>query len=620
MARYTKTISGNITTLSVGNLATEVETRLPLTFSKTSEPRIPSNSLVKGTTLTAEEIDGNFRALEKKIAEVTRPYNISGGGGAVSADPFFDVINIYSEPFFDAYVKATDPFYLTLPNYETFTDTNYIIPDVPSYVLPMPTKPRTLIRSFNGLPETTCHPSYINIVVPYDSERDIPVGVSYIIDWVGNLVGDTSDQQDADVIRITERNPPEPYGLFNKSSPVQTIAGGTNWKQVAPGYRSTSAIKTDGTLWSWGSNYRGQLGDGTTVDTSSPVQTIAGGTNWKQVSVGLFVASAIKNDGTLWTWGLNSYGQLGDNTTTNRSSPVQTVAGGTNWKQVDIGAYHMQAIKTDGTLWGWGQGSSFILGNNSNLNRSSPVQNILGGTNWKQVSCNEYGSGAVKTDGTLWMWGNGGSGQMGNNSGISNSIPLQTVAGGTNWKQISVGQLQVAAIKTDGTLWQWGRNDNGQLGDGTISERTSPVQNMTSATNWSEVSAGLRTTHAVKTDGTLWSWGQSSRGELGNGDGNNLPKSSPVQTIAGGTNWASVYSKTETVYGIKTDGTLWGWGSNNSGQLGRYEQELIGMITFPKNLGPQDFNYTLRYRKLTLTKIGPNRWVGTGEMKYRNVL
>jgi len=138
----------------------------------------------------------------------------------------------------------------------------------------------------------------------------------------------------------------------NRSTPVTTFAGGTNWKQVSCGRDHTAAIKTDGTLWTLGRNFNGRLGDNTTTNRSTPVTTFAGGTNWKQVAGGNSHTAAIKTDGTLWTWGLNGYGHLGDNTATNRSTPVTTFAGGTNWKQVACGGYHTVAIKTSDDLLG----------------------------------------------------------------------------------------------------------------------------------------------------------------------------------------------------------------------------------------------------------------------------
>ena len=132
---------------------------------------------------------------------------------------------------------------------------------------------------------------------------------------------------------------------------MQTVASGTNWKQVSCARNHTAAIKTNGTLWVWGSNGYGELGTNNRTYYSSPVQTVASGTNWKLVSCNYYSTAAIKTDGTLWTWGYNLYGGLGDNTVAGKSSPVQTVAGGTNWKHVDVGFYNTcSAIKTDGTL------------------------------------------------------------------------------------------------------------------------------------------------------------------------------------------------------------------------------------------------------------------------------
>ena len=324
-----------------------------------------------------------------------------------------------------------------------------------------------------------------------------------------------------------------------------------------------------GNLWTCGWNGYGQLGDNTTTRRSSPVQTIAFGTNWKQASGGRTHAVAIKTDGTLWTWGGAGYGQLGDNTTTRRSSPAQTIAYGTNWKQVASAADHVTAIKTDGTLWLWGKNTFGQLGDNSVTQRASPVQTIALGTNWMQVSsgyCYNH-IACIKTDGTLWIWGDNTNGKLGDNTTTKRSSPIQTIAFGTNWKQASCGFEYMAAIKTDGTLWCWGYNSNGQLGDNTILRRSSPVQTVAFGTNWKQVSCGYTHTTAIKTDGTLWAWGyNTSFGCLG--DNTTINRSSPVQTVAYGTNWKQASSFFRSTAAIKTDGTLWYWGNNGYGQLG----------------------------------------------------
>jgi len=329
--------------------------------------------------------------------------------------------------------------------------------------------------------------------------------------------------------------------ITTSNIPVTTFARGTNWKQVSCGSNHTAAIKTDGTLWTWGRGTSAQLGDNTTTNRSTPVTTFAGGTNWKQVACGGYFTAAIKTDGTLWTWGLGGSGQLGINDVLTRTTPVQTFAGGTNWKQVACGDSHTAAIKTDGTLWTWGRGTNGILGDNAQTNRSTPITTFAGGTNWKQVACGFSAisnTSAIKTDGTLWVWGSNGYGQIGNNTTIFRLTPVTTFAGGTNWKQVSSGNDHTAAIKTDGTLWTWGRNNNAQLGINGILTRTTPVQTFAGGTNWKQVTCGQNFTAAIKTDGTLWTWGLGTSGQLGNGYSTN--RSTPITTFAGGTNWKQV--------------------------------------------------------------------------------
>ncbi len=335
-------------------------------------------------------------------------------------------------------------------------------------------------------------------------------------------------------------------------------------------------------LWVWGNQYKGQLGNNVGSNTliSSPIQTISAGSTWKSVSLGgpfsfagsCGAAAAIKADGTLWIWGSGTHGGLGNNYATNRSSPVQTISGGTNWKQVSSGGSSMLAIKTDGTLWGWGLSNNGQLGNESAASRSSPVQTVSGGTNWKQVSASWVMASAIKTDGTLWLWGFSQQGALGDNTIITKSSPVQTVSGGTNWKQVSAGLDLVSAVKTDGTLWIWGYNSRGQLGDNTTINKSSPVQTASGGTNWKQVSAGASISAAIKTDGTLWTWGYNGSGQLATN--NLISRSSPVQTVSGGTNWRCVETSTAGLGtgpgmgAIKTDGTLWTWGRTYFGSLG----------------------------------------------------
>jgi alpha-tubulin suppressor-like RCC1 family protein len=465
------------------------------------------------------------------------------------------------------------------------------------------------------------------------------------------------------------------------SSPVQ-VGALTNWptsdyRKLCCGNNSTAIVKSDGTLWTFGYNTYGTLGQNNTNNYSSPVQ-VGSGTNWKYVSSvnGGFIA--VKTDGTLWAWGYNSQGQLALNNTTNYSSPVQVGALNT-WASVAPGYAGGFAIKTDGTLWGWGSNEKGLLGIGNTVAKSSPVQvgsdtnwsaafvgnndtysktqilvktngtayltghtyyyidvnggtyrsspvqigslnNVAGAlyantyqtagksyeyvfgamltktnsganiaaiptgnqnyacynyvaapipilfdttTKWKTISVSLYNGSSVKSDGTLWTWGYGGYGQNGLNNQLDQNSPVQ-VGALTNWKNV-ISQIQncTIAVRTDGTLWAWGRNAYGQLGLGNVVARSSPTQ-VGALTTWSKIAGISTTTLAVKTDGTLWAWGDNSNGVLGLNDVN--PRSSPVQ-VGALTNWSSISCSTAS-FGIKTDGTLWAWGLNVYGTLG----------------------------------------------------
>ena len=338
--------------------------------------------------------------------------------------------------------------------------------------------------------------------------------------------------------------------VISRSSPVQTISGGVNWKQVSTGHVHSAGIKTDGTLWLWGVNTYGQLGDNSITTRSSPVQSMTGGTNWRSVSCGGRNTAAVKDDGTMWVWGNNGYGQVGDNTITSRSSPVQTISRGNNWRSVSAGAQHILAFKNDGSLWGWGNsGYGQMNPGDITMGYSSPIQVAVGGV-WNQVVSGGPYSAGIKTDGTLWFWGYCEQGQFGNNI-AQNTITFSQEVTNSTWSSVSIPESlsytdnlyvvgATAAIKTDGTLWTWGGNSYGQLGDNTVANKSSPVQTIAGGNNWKQVSVGRSHISAIKTDNTLWAWGNGTA----TGANNVTNVSSPIQTTAGGYYWESVQAGT----------------------------------------------------------------------------
>jgi alpha-tubulin suppressor-like RCC1 family protein len=275
-----------------------------------------------------------------------------------------------------------------------------------------------------------------------------------------------------------------------RSSPVREISNSGNWCQTSAGGGHTSAIKTDGSLWSWGYNTGGSLGDNTTTSRSSPVREISSSSNWCQIAFGASIASAVKTDGSLWTWGCGIWGQLGDNSTNTRSSPVREITSSTNWCQTSPGSQVSSAVKTDSTLWVWGRNFCGTLGDGTSTNRSSPVREALSSTSWCQTASGSNAGTAVKTDGTLWTWGYGSCGVLGNNTTACTGVPGREITSSNNWCRTSTSRNQtVSALKTDGSLWNWGRNQYGQLGDNTTTGRSSPVREISSFTTWFQTSA-----------------------------------------------------------------------------------------------------------------------------------
>jgi len=341
-------------------------------------------------------------------------------------------------------------------------------------------------------------------------------------------------------------------GIWNISSQANAKAAGT-WPSPPPIY----------SLYGWGYNFFGNLGLGNTTYYSSPKQ-IGALTNWSALSVGQQYTLAVKTDGTLWAWGRNPSGQLGDGTTTNRSSPVQ-IGALTNWSKVCAGrSGESFAIKTDGTLWSWGTNARGQLGLGNTTYYSSPKQ-IGALTSWASLSTNGVDEccGAVKTDGTLWVWGRNSAGELGLGNRTYYSSPKQLGAL-TNWSKIQMSNSISFAIKTDGTLWSWGSGGSGQLGLGNTTYYSSPKQ-VGSLTNWSTISASYFGPFSIKTDGTLWGWGNGTVGRLGLN--NRTSYSSPKQ-IGALTTWALSNAGDSVSLAVKTDGTLWMWGDNSNGALG----------------------------------------------------
>ena len=332
---------------------------------------------------------------------------------------------------------------------------------------------------------------------------------------------------------VSSINGNNPYKLFlsisSSLTPLSTVDNvKTNFTKLSAAGTSTYTfgIKNNGTLWSWGLNTLGQLGLGDTINRSSPVQ-IGTDTNWKDVNGNYDYTLAMKTDGTLWAWGVNN-ARYGDNTSATSLSPKQ-ISSAYLWQDIIPLAQGGLGIKYDGSIWSWGNNSFGILGLNigTSQNRSSAVQ-IGSETNWSKI----YGSGlsanAIKNDGTLWAWGKNDDGELGIRNTSDRSSPVQ-VGQMNDWNSLYSSGRSKLAIKIDGSLWGWGLNTSGQIGIATTSSISSPVQ-IGNINNPLDVAMGLNYTMMISTDSILYSAGSNSSGQI--------IKTKPNQTI-----FSPVYSE-----------------------------------------------------------------------------
>ncbi len=372
----------------------------------------------------------------------------------------------------------------------------------------------------------------------------------------------------ADLVTITANT------VFNlKNAPSETL----NNNIVLDAAMSASGfyLKSDGSAWAWGQNTSGQLGIQSRTNQSSPVAMV-GNHSFIAVGVGDTIFCGLKADGSMWTCGLNNFGQLGNYTTTSYSSPIQVVGNHSFIQIAPAYSANTYALKADGSVWAWGDNTNGQLGQQNTTSYSSPVQ-VVGNHSFIQVGgCQDFACG-LKADGSVWSWGVNGTGNLGDQTITPKSSPVQVVGNhsfilitGTNISGVT--SYFNGALKSDGSVWTWGSNAYGALGINALGDQSSPVQ-VVGNHSFISLMGGRNCFYALKADGVLWSWGRNDFGQLG--DQSMTDRSSPVQVV-GNTFYKLPFTTHDkegnyrgSACALKADGTMWAWGFNDAGQLGQ---------------------------------------------------
>ena len=349
-------------------------------------------------------------------------------------------------------------------------------------------------------------------------------------------------------------------------TPVAVLGATKTFCQIACEYFSTMAIDKNGQVWGWGYNKYGALGNNSTVSQRTPVVILGATKTFCQIVGSRFNALAIDKNGQVWGWGYNGYGQLGDNSITNQSTPIAVLGTTKTFCQIAAGYEYSIGLDKNGKVWGWGNNGSGQIGDNTTVSKCTPVAVLGTAKTFCKISAGGKHSLAIDYMGRVWGWGYDNYGQVGDNRISSKKTPV-TILGATKTFCIAVGgAYYIIGLDKNGQVWGWGYNDVGRLGNNSTIDVKTPVSILGVPKTFCKISAGTGLTLAIDKNGKVWSWGSNNQGGLG--DNTTTNQSTPIAVLGAAKTFCNIIGSNMYSIALDYNGKAWSWGYNNNGQLG----------------------------------------------------
>ena len=335
---------------------------------------------------------------------------------------------------------------------------------------------------------------------------------------------------------------------------------------ISAGYANTEVIDSNNLTWGWGYNYQGQIGDNSTTDKCIPVSILGTKKTFCKISAGGEYLTVLDKNGQVWGWGYNNTGQLGINSLITKYTPVSILGTKKTFCEIESSWNSTLSIDNRGLVWGWGYNYQGVIGDNTNIERLTPVSILGAKKTFCKIAGGQYHTIALDKNSQVWGWGYNYYGQLGDNTVINRCTPVSILGTKKTFCNVSAGGSYTIGLDKNGQVWEWGNNYYGQLGDNSIINRCTPVSILGIKKTFCKITAGTYQALGIDNIGQVWGWGYNNYGQLG--DNSTINRCTPVSILGIKKTFCNISAGGSHTIGIDKNGQVWGWGYNQHGQLG----------------------------------------------------